>query len=206
MNENHQQSRTSVNLFTRKSRFNEMFGNLYTEGENGDCLQKGTLPVKTITQVKYKKDHIKYIDISSLDNINGQISDFSELSISDKPSRAQQKIEKGDVLVSMVRPNLKNVAMLNLDGDEFVGTTGFCVLRANRDKLNPFFILHLVNNDQFATYLLNFVNGASYPAVTSHAILSFRFIYPPITKQDQFGEFAQLIDKSKFVVHSKYFL
>lgn len=84
-----------------KSQFIEMFKNLPVNGVIKD------LTVGNIASVKKsysKEDIINYIDISSIDNTTKTIVETSEHIVTKAPSRAQQCVQKGDILVSTVRP------------------------------------------------------------------------------------------------------
>lgn len=94
----------------KKSRFIEMF-----EKEKYPVVNLEELIDKNIETAKKdfsKESIIKYIDISSIDNVNHRIIGYNEFVLSDAPSRAQQHIRFNDILVSTVRPNLKNVPSL----------------------------------------------------------------------------------------------
>lgn len=52
---------------------------------------------------------IDYVDISSVDNSEKKIVSFKTIDAKEAPSRARQLINKNDIIVSTVRPNLKPV-------------------------------------------------------------------------------------------------
>ncbi len=83
-----------------------------------------------------RQRHFSYIDIGSIDNSLKRITEPKRLSVSEAPSRARQRIERGDVLVSMTRPNLNAVAVVPDELAGAVASTGFHVLRAT-DKVLP---------------------------------------------------------------------
>ena len=77
-------------------------------------------------------EHIRYIDISSIDNELKKVTGYVEYTMDEAPSRAQQVLEKGDILVSTVRPNLQNIAVNPYSEGNVVASTGFCVLRCTK--------------------------------------------------------------------------
>ena len=111
-----------------KSQFIEMFENKGFE----------LLPIKELVDIKkisakkkFNSDEaIKYIDISSIDNERNVIKGYTNYLMKDAPSRAQQCLKKNDILISTVRPNLKNIAIFKDDDLYYVGSSGFCILRA----------------------------------------------------------------------------
>ena len=127
-------------------------------------------------------DRITYIDISSIDAASNRIVAPNEMLFKDAPSRAQQMVMKHDVLVSLVRPNLKNIAMVHTAIDYLVASSGFCVLRT---KENPYYIKYLVTGEKFTKYLMSRTSGANYPAVREDDIRSFQICVPSIAEQEK---------------------
>ena len=124
--------------------------------------------------------------------------------MSEAPSRAQQAIKKYDILISTVRPNLRNIAIVKFDDNNLVGSSGFCVLRAY--KCNPYYLMTCVLTDKFTHDMTLLTNGATYPAIKDDNVLDYKIINAPIELQNEFADFVKLIDKSKFVCYSRYFL
>ena len=185
-----------------KSRFIEMFVN-----SEFDKIQiRKLVDTKKISAKKMYKSHdeIKYIDISSIDNQSNLIVGNTKYIFEKAPSRAQQCLKKNDILISTVRPNLKNIAIFTEDGDGFVGSSGFCVLRAT--ECNYQYLKYVVLDDDFTNAMIKLTNGANYPAVRDDDVLNYETYNAPIELQNQFASFVEQIDKLKFVDYSKYFL
>lgn len=125
---------------------------------------------------------IRYIDISSVGtghlNAEPQI-----MTVADAPSRAQRLVRTCDVILSTVRPNRRSMLRVSKDLDECVASTGFAVLRAKSDHLDPGFLWAIVAQQSFTDYLVTREEGAAYPAVSSTAILEFGFSLPPLAEQ-----------------------
>ena len=92
------------------------------------------------------------------------------------PSRAQIKLSKGDVVVSSVRPRLKEIAIVpdNLDGQ--IGTNGFVALRCN--KINPRYLLYILRSEPVTAELDRRSNALNYPAINEHDLLYLQIPYP----------------------------
>lgn len=181
-----------------KSQFIEMFGNVFTQKAVhtlGDYISDKTDKVKK----DYLHENIKYVDISSIDNTQNEITSYTTYKTQDRPSRAQQIVEDGDIVISTVRPNLNNVAMIKDDFENIVASTGFCVLKKNM-QVNEYFIFTLVKYSRFADYLSKLTTGASYPAVSNKSVLNFKIDMPPIELQNKFAEIVKHIDKLKFTL------
>ena len=123
-------------------------------------------------------DVIRYIDISSIDNINQCLTGTTSFKMLDAPSRAQQKVEYGDILISTVRPNLRNIAIVNNDASNLVASSGFCVLRINDAALRRYIFYYVLSN-KFTAYLEKLTNGANYPAVKETDVRKAFIPIPP---------------------------
>jgi type I restriction enzyme S subunit len=123
-----------------------------------------------------------YVDISSIDNQAKRIVDPKRLTPEAAPSRARQRLRKGDVLVSMTRPNLNAVAIVPPDLDGAIGSTGFHVLRAN-DDVEPHWLYYAVQSNSFVKAMCDLVQGALYPAVRPKDIREYAISPPPLATQ-----------------------
>ena len=143
-------------------------------------------------------DVIRYIDISSIDNINQCLTGTTSFKMLDAPSRAQQKVEYGDILISTVRPNLRNIAIVNDDATNLVASSGFCVLRINDAALRSYIFYYVVSN-KFTAYLEKLTNGANYPAVKETDVRKALIPIPPkptqlsiVSELDKLNELIQI--------------
>ena len=177
-----------------KSQFIEMI----TEHSNGfkaigDLVETKIEKVKNLPKFIHS---IKYIDISSLDNERKCVTGYTEYELSKSPSRAQQVIEKGDILLSTVRPNLEGRAVNQYEGDNIVASTGFCILRAK--KCEPAYIWGIISSRQFVTDICEIAHGISYPAVSDKDILGYMAPDLDDQYQKQYADILEQSDKSKF--------
>ncbi len=120
----------------------------------------------------------QYVDISGVDNASKTIVAAKTLPGRDAPSRARKIIRTGDVLVSTTRPNLNAVAMVPEELNEEICSTGFCVLRADRD-VEPLYLFAFVRSNEFIDSLTHLVRGALYPAVTDSHVYRQWLPLPP---------------------------
>ncbi len=136
-----------------------------------------------------------YVDISSVNSIKGKIISTSEILGANAPSRAQQKIKTGDLLVSTVRPNLNAVALVPETLDGQICSTGFCILRADRTKILPEYLFIISRSGYFIDSLVKVAKGASYPAVSNKDITSLKIQVPPIELQNKFANIYKQIEQ-----------
>ena len=182
-----------------KSQFVEMFGDIKNSKFDIKSI-KSLVDTNIIkTKKKHKKsDIIKYVDISSINNLKNEIISYKKYEVGLEPSRAQQCLTKGDILISTVRPNLKNIAINNYEEDNVVGSSGFCILRVN--KCMKEYLLEVVKTEKFTNDMILLATGANYPAIRDKDILDYKIAVPPITLQNQFSKIVKQIDKQKFEI------
>ena len=124
-----------------------------------------------------------YIDLSAVDQEQKAIIAARQLLGADAPSRARQVVKEGDVLVSTVRPNLNGVAVVFDEHDQAIASTGFCVLRPSRGKLDSSFLFHWVRSKPFVENMIRQATGASYPAVSDGIVRKSLIPVPPLPEQ-----------------------
>lgn len=127
-------------------------------------------------------DEILYIDISSIDNSVQEVNSITSFTMSNAPSRAQQKVEYGDIIVSTVRPNLKNVAVIKQHNSNLVASSGFCVLRTT-DDIERNYLFRYITSDIFTQHLMKLTTGANYPAVRDLDVRDSTIPLPPKSTQ-----------------------
>jgi type I restriction enzyme, S subunit len=112
----------------------------------------------------------EYIDIAAIDREQKVITTTARTRASDAPSRARQIVQKGDVLVSTVRPALNAVAVVPPSLDGAIASTGFTVLRSDERRLHGPYLFHWVRGTAFIDEMVRLATGASYPAVSDRII------------------------------------
>jgi type I restriction enzyme S subunit len=128
-------------------------------------------------------DSFVYLDISSIDRASKRISAANLLPVESAPSRARQRVAPGDVLISMTRPNLNAVAIVEKSHQGAIASTGFHVIRSS--GMNPKIIFYSVQTHEFVEAMTRLVQGALYPAVRPKDIRSYAAPIPPRAEQDR---------------------
>ncbi|WP_400238028.1 restriction endonuclease subunit S, partial [Methanomethylophilus alvi] len=180
-----------------KSRFIEMFGTI--ENPKYRTVQISELVSKTIEKVAKtydSEDFIQYIDISSIIKDSKSVGNMTEYVVKEAPSRAQQCVKKGDILLSNVRPNLKTIAIVDSNENNLVCSSGFSVLRC--EKCEPEYLITAITDDMFTDLLMKKATGSSYPAVATKDVLGQEIPYGPEDVQKNFATLVKQVDKSKF--------
>lgn len=157
-------------------------------GHNGKLPQNWTwvkginifLPMKSI---KPKDEKFQYIDIDSIDNKRQIISEIKTLKTSSAPSRASRYTQKNDVIFSMVRPYLRNIA--KVIADDCIASTGFYVCSPIPKLLNSDYCYYLMISDYVVNGLNQFMKGDNSPSINKGHIDEWLFPLPPLSEQQR---------------------
>lgn len=102
------------------------------------------------------------------------------------PSKAKQLINVGDILFSNVRVYLKNVAIVSDNKlDNQVCSTGFTVLRVNKQCSVNKFLFYFLLLDSVINKISEYQTGSSYPAIKSKDLLNLIIPLPPLHEQEE---------------------
>lgn len=140
---------------------------------------------------KAPSTQFRYVDISGIDAVEKRIVSDRLLVGADAPSRARKEIRKDDVIVSSVRPNLNAVAIVPDELDREIASTGFCVLRANRELIEPLYLFCHVTSAFFVETISSQTRGANYPAVSDKDIRALAIPVPPLREQQRFTQMVE---------------
>jgi type I restriction enzyme S subunit len=144
---------------------------------NDDVLDESTAPDTAIV----------YVDISSVDGVNGITAKDSML-FSAAPSRARRRVKHGDVIVSTVRTYLRAIARIRNPEDNLIVSTGFAVIRA-RSELDPDFVGYLLSASHFVEQVIVRSTGVSYPAINASELVGIPVTVPPVPEQTLIAAF-----------------
>jgi len=142
-----------------------------------------------------KKDFsFYYIDISSVSEGKLRLP-FYKISFSEAPSRARKVVRRGDVLMSMVRPNLKAFAYFDHTDDDSIASTGFAVLSA-KDQVDAKFVLYSILSEYVTPQIETLVVGSNYPAINLNAVRGLQVLVPSFAEQTKIAEILSTLDKA----------
>ena len=135
------------------------------------------LPMKNC---KPSGDYFKYIDIDSIDNQDCVIKCPKVLPVTAAPSRATRYTQVGDILFSMVRPYLKNIAIVT-EGN-CIASTGFYVCSPN-EALFSKYCYYLMISPYVINGLTQFMKGDNSPSINNARISEWLYPLPPLNEQ-----------------------
>lgn len=146
---------------------------------------------KTLTKKSSLTD-IRYIDISSTST--GKFEEPTCMKIENAPSRAKRILVNNDIIISTVRPNLKQFAFVENASSNLIASTGFCVISAENEKL-AWYLYALITSDMFTAYLIAVADGAAYPAFNPIEIEDAIIALPPEKYLDSVVDITRAIHK-----------
>ena len=141
------------------------------------------LPMKS---TKPKDEEFQYIDIDSIDNKQQIISEIKTVQTSMAPSRASRYTQRGDVVFSMVRPYLRNIAKVTTDN--CIASTGFYVCSPIPQLIDSDYCYYLMISDYVVNGLNQFMKGDNSPSINKRHIEEWIFPLPPLSEQRRIVE------------------
>ena len=148
----------------------------WVEVELGEVVE----PKETRNPLTDGSASFRYVDVQAVDNARNRVASARKLPSRRAPSRARRLLRANDVLFCLVRPYLRNVALVPPELDGEVASTAFCVLRPNT-ALASRFLFHQVLRDSFIGELPTY--GTSPPAAREDELLKQRIVLAPLPEQ-----------------------
>ena len=135
-----------------------------------------------MTSKKPTGETFDYIDIDAIDNKQHIVKVAKTLQTKGATSRASREVKSGDVLFSMVRPYLRNIALIDEGYAHCIASTGFYVCRPS-DVLYPPYLYHLMLSDYVVMGLNESMKGLNSPGITTGDLQRFPIPLPPLAEQ-----------------------
>ena len=152
----------------------------YGKLPNGWCLIQGKSLYKPMKSMKPKDSVFNYIDIDSINNAKQSIDSVKVVKTENAPSRASRYTQKGDIVFSMVRPYLKNIAMV--PANDCIASTGFYVCSPSNVAISKY-CYYLMISDYTVSGLNQFMKGDNSPSINRGDIDNWLFPLPPLSEQ-----------------------
>jgi len=146
-------------------------------------LAKGKNIFAPMKSTKPKDKEFQYIDIDSIDNRRQIIRKIKTIQTKNAPSRASRFTQKNDIVFSMVRPYLRNIA--KVANDNCIASTGFYVCSSIPQILNSDYCYYLMTSDYVVNGLNQFMKGDNSPSINKGHIDNWLFALPPLVEQQR---------------------
>ena len=136
--------------------------------------------------VKPKADFV-YIDVDAVNNKMYRIDNPKFIKKENAPSRASRKLHENDVLFSMVRPYLKNIALVTNEYKNAIASTGFYVITPCVG-IYPQYLFWMMLSSYVVDGLNMFMKGDNSPSINNCHIEDYLYPLPPVTEQKRIVE------------------
>ena len=141
--------------------------------------------------VNNRPEEIAYVDIKNTKW--GYIERVETLLWHEAPTRARRVLRKRDTIMTTVRPGNGSYALIDEDG--LTGSTGFAVLRPQR-QTDRAFVWCAATSSENIDRLTNLADGGAYPAVGPHFVASTPAVLADSYTREAFSRLADpLLDK-----------
>lgn len=131
-------------------------------------------------------EFMNYIDIASVSKEIGVIEKMKFLK-SDFPSRARQRVFKGDLLISSLSGSQKAIAIVKNDEKNLIASTGFFIISNAADCLKEF-LMDLLRTHFFQELLMRESSGAIMASINQKEFLNLKIPLPPLTEQERIAK------------------
>ena len=111
-----------------------------------------------------------YTEISDINTSNGSIT-FNKVSLEDLPANGKMVLQKGDMIISKVRPYRGAIALIREEPDNYVGSGAFTVLAEKKDYKKEVLQV-LLRTTPYQELMMKCNVGTSYPVIKDEDILS----------------------------------
>ena len=144
---------------------------------------RGKIVFMPMESTKPTSDFI-YIDVDAVNNKLNIIDNPKKISIDNVPSRATRKLHQNDILFSVVRPYLRNIALVDDTYKSAIASTGFYVITPGVGYF-PKFLFYLMLSNYVVDGLNTFMKGDNSPSINNSHIENYLYPLPPFKEQQR---------------------
>ncbi len=188
---------------------------LALDGVEGVEMKKLGEVCEKVSKIKWgnipQEDEFVYVDLTSVDIKSHSISTDYIITAENAPSRAQQIIKSDDILFATTRPTQMRYCIIPDNLNQQICSTGYCVIRANKNRALPRWILYLVSANEFSIFVNEHQQGAGYPSISDRVLFTFEIPLPPlavqqsiVAKLDKFTALIQNIENELALRQKQY--
>lgn len=162
------------------------------------------LPIKDVTHKQVTRNPLKkpdeyftYVDVSSVSNDSYKITGSTQVLGAEAPSRARKLINTDDTIFATVRPTLRRIALVPEELNDQICSTGYCVLKPDRNKVDPYYLYTSLLTDDALLYSQQKQKGATYPAINDGDLFDFEIPLPPLETQEAIARTLKAVQRAK---------
>jgi len=165
--------------------------NIIRKNKNGfDTLDQMFDVIAEKSQIDPEKEYL-YAELADVSGATGTIDNLTPLKGNDLPSRGRMALKKDDIIVSSVEGSLDKIAVVSVEKDNIIGSTGFFVLR--KKHYVPEVALVLLKSEPIKALLKRQAQGTILSAITKSSL--HRVLLPKLDDKTQM-EISELVIKS----------
>ncbi len=133
---------------------------------------------------------INYVDIDAIDNQNYVIREVKQKTVNELSTRARRVLKPNYIVYSTVRPYLRNIAIVEDEKENFIGSTGFNVIKTLNVELKYafYYLLTPYVNNSFKDLMVGF----NSPSITNEQFERSLFPLPPLFEQKRIVEEVEM--------------
>lgn len=151
---------------------------------------------KSQYSIKENWCHFKYLDTGNI--TKGQIDKIQLFDSFERlPSRARRKVLDGDIIYSSVRPNQEHYGYISNPPEELLVSTGFVVISAKKNIVNPIFLYNFLTRPEITKYLqaIGEQSVCTYPAIKPSDIEDLVINIPSLETQEKIASILSSLDE-----------
>jgi type I restriction enzyme S subunit len=143
---------------------------------------------------------LEFVFVDSVDAVTKLVTEPKRMLVSAAPARARQRLRRGDVLVSTVRPALNGVAAVPPPLDGATASTVFSVLRPRPELVDERYLFHWVQTTSFIAEMGRLATGGATPTVSDLQVRATEI--PAAALPDQ-RRLAGILDQADQLRHQR---
>ncbi|NTV67561.1 MAG: restriction endonuclease subunit S [Chlorobaculum sp.] len=141
-----------------------------------------TINDESLSEATEPEYELQYIDIGNVDSY-GTIHDIVSYKFENAPSRARRIVRDGDIIISTVRTYLQAIAPIEKPPENLIVSTGFAVVRPDRQIFDARFCKYAVREKRFLWEVESRSTGVSYPAINASDLADIKIGFPDLETQ-----------------------
>lgn len=132
-----------------------------------------------------------YLDTGGLKS--NKIVEIRNFDFNDKPSRANQNVEVGDIILARMKATTK-VKVISQSESELMVSTGFIVLRSKRTIIDNNFLNHTLISPFFQRKKDKLCSGSTQKAINNGNFKKLKIPIPPLDQQKKIASILDAAD------------
>ncbi|MBL7558975.1 restriction endonuclease subunit S [Olleya sp. YSTF-M6] len=189
--------RVGISLYNRINVLEKINKNNWKEERLGDVIYTNE---NNISKGFPHKD-IKYLDTGSI--TENKIEGYQFFKLDEAPSRAKRLVNDEDIIYSTVRPIQLHYGFIKNPDENLVVSTGFTVIRCDKDRIYPKFLYHYLTDSNQTEYLHSIAEGSTstYPSLKPSDIEALEIKLPPLPEQKAIANALSSLENKIALLH-----